>query len=580
MPGRRAVTWSIIAAGSLAWSAYVGRLLVRALHMLQLEGYETARFLRWSIAKRERWARTDHVLSALAGAAIGGMLARPSHREARLFSGPLCLKGNPLTPGPSPSRGEGWGLTGRRVGAILAWAGLGAWLWRGARFGQAKKPLVLTARARRLAAGQALLGVGVAVGPSLGLAIGGGRHRRRASGALLIGLSSASLMTPLIAAGANLLLWPAEESLRRYYLRDAARRLRAYGPTVVAVAGSYGKTSTKEFLGSLLATRWRVLKPPGSYNTPMGLSRVIREQLAPSHELLVAELGDYRPGDIRFLCGLLRPRIGVLTTIGPEHLERFKTLERVVETKAELMEALPPHGIAIVNQDDPLVRALGERAAARGLRVVRYGQDEPGAQVTARDVQTTSDGLAFRVAAKGHGEADFRVGVLGRHNVANVLAATAAALELGMSLADVASAAERIGPVEHRLQPVRGEGGVLVIDDAFNSNPRGAAEALDVLAELDGGRRVLVTPGIVELAEREFDENRKLGRKAAAVCDEVILVGQERAAPILAGLWDAGYPRAKTHVVRDLAEATSRLQGLVGPGDIVLFENDLPDTYE
>ena len=300
---------------------------------------------------------------------------------------------------------------------------------------------------------------------------------------------------PLLTAGANLLLWPVEEAFRRYYLADARKKLRAVGPTVVGVAGSYGKTSTKEITATILGARWRMLKPPGSYNTPMGLSRVLREQLEPSHEVFVAELGDYVPGDIRFLCDLVGPKVGILTTIGPEHLERFKTMERIVQTKEELIDALPPDGVAVVNQDDPLVRAIGDRAAARGLRVVRYGQTEPGAQVRARDVETTRDGLRFTVEADGHGEASFSVGLLGRHNVMNVLAATGAALALGMTLPEIARAARRIEPVEHRLQPIQGAGGVLVIDDTYNSNPRGAAEALAVLGELPGGKKVLVTPG-------------------------------------------------------------------------------------
>lgn len=547
--------------GAVAWGAYVGRLLRRSLHMLQLEAYQTVRFLRWSAAARERWARDDRAILALAGVALGAR----------------------LTPWPPSRVGKGETKTiphshaGTRASGsgLLAWAAIGAYLWRGAVFGQAKKPLVLTARAKRLLAGEAVIGLAVGAGPAAVLALRGAR----ALPALVIGASAASLTTPLVAATANLLLWPIEEAFRRYYLGDARRLLRRYRPTVVGVAGSYGKTSTKEFLAAILATRWSVLKPPGSHNTPMGLSRVIREQLEPRHELFVAELGDYVPGDIRNLCGLLGPRIGVLTTIGPEHLERFGTIERVVQTKQELLDALPADGVAIVNRDDPLVRGLADRARERGLRVVTFGR-QPGADVRADEVRTTREGLAFAVVTEGHGRASFEVGVLGRHNVANVLAATAVALELGMSLEEIAVAARRIAPVEHRLQPIRGEGGVLVIDDTFNANPRGAAEALRVLGELNGGRRVLVTPGMVELAEQEFERNRELGRNAARVCDQVILVGQERARPILAGLRDAGYPEGQTHVVRTLTEATDRLRGLLARGDIVLFENDLPDTYE
>ena len=548
---RRAVPGAAALIGATTWGAYSGRLLLRSLHVLQLEGYQTARFLSWSARHLDRWAPTDLLLAGVGVAAVG-------------VAG-LTTAGRPAA---------------TSVPVLAGWAALGGWLWRRATPEPAKKPLVLTARAKRLLAGEVALALIVGAGPAGVLALRSGAARERALPTLLLGGAAVSLLAPPIAAGANLLLWPVEEAFRRYYLADARRVLLRHGPTVLAVAGSYGKTSTKEFLATILAARYSVLKPPGSFNTPMGLSRVIREQLQPTHEVFVAELGDYVPGDIRFLCDLVSPKIGVLTTIGPEHLERFKTMENVARAKEELVEALPPDGVAVVNQDDPLVRAIGDRGEARGLRVVRYGLREPGAAVRATDVRTTRAGLRFTVAADGNGEAEFEVGVLGRHNVANVLAAAAAALEMGMSLVEIAAAARSIAPVEHRLQPIQGAGGVLVIDDAYNSNPKGAAEALDVLGELEGGKKVLVTPGMIELAEREEAENRAFGRKAADVCDEVILVGPERARPVLAGLREQGFPAERTHVVGSLDEATARLHGMIGPGDVVLFENDLPDQYD
>jgi pimeloyl-ACP methyl ester carboxylesterase len=252
-------------------------------------------------------------------------------------------------------------------------------------------------------------------------------------------------------------------------------------------------------------------------------------------------------------------------------------MERVAASKLELLEALPSGGTAVVNQGDPFGRELGDRVPR--ARVIRYGICGEGAQVRARDVRSTREGLELVIEADGHGEATFNVGVLGRHNVSNLLAATGAALALGMTLPEIAAAAARIEPVEHRLQPIAGAGGVLVIDDAFNSNPLGAAAALEVLAELAARQRILVTPGMVELAEREEDENRTFGRRAAGVCDHVIVVGRERAGPIVAGLREGGLAAERVHVVGSLGEATAKLGSVVGPGDVVLFENDLPDTY-
>jgi UDP-N-acetylmuramoyl-tripeptide--D-alanyl-D-alanine ligase len=153
-------------------------------------------------------------------------------------------------------------------------------------------------------------------------------------------------------------------------------------------------------------------------------------------------------------------------------------------------------------------------------------------------------------------------------------------LECGLSLEEIRAAVATLEPVPHRLQLIRGAGGVTVIDDAFNSNPVGARNALEVLAAFNGGQKILVTPGMIELGEREAEENRQLGTLAAEVCDAVILVGQRQTAPLREGLEAAGYPAKKVTTVKNLAEATSRLQEITRPGDTVLFENDLPDTYD
>ena len=532
---RSSLRLGLLLAGVIGWGWLAARLAGRGLHLLQQEGYLTARYLAWWLRHPLNLASRRSSAGALGGMGCGllAALARP-----------------------------GW-----QPPLVGAWAVLGWWLARSVQFPAARKPLVLTARARRLAVGQALSSA----------AVGLLAARWRGGSGLLVALPLVALGAPLLAAAGNLLLFPVEAALRRYYLRDAAAKLRRLAPTVVAVAGSYGKTSTKEFLATILSERFEVLKPPGSYNTPLGLARVIREQLTPRHEVLVAELGDWVPGDIAFLCKLLAPRVGVLVNIGPEHLERFKTLERIEASKLELLAALPADGIAIVNHDDPRVRRLALQARAE--RVVRFGQAEAGAEVRASDVRTTRDGLEFTVEADGYGSARFNVGVLGRHNVENLLAAVAAALALGLTLDEAARAARRIQPVEHRLQPIAGAGGVLIVDDAFNSNPSGAAAALEVLRELPGGQKILVTPGMVELGALEEEANRSFGSQAAAVCDAVILVGHDRSAPLLDGLRAAGFRMDRVEVVRTLAEATEHLGRLVRAGDVVLFENDLPDTY-
>lgn len=523
LPVKVLLSW-LWAPAALLSALQLWRRSLLLLHMLQLEGYRTGRLVRWlrlhprtALAPPEVWAKLPLVFLP------------------PLLAGPL-------------------------------WLAEGLW-WRArARPYRPKRPLRFTARARRLLVSWGLLAAlsCAAMWTALPLPLA-----RRAL-ATALGVMAGC---PILLIAANLCNWPVEEAVRRRYLRDARRRLEAWGGTVVAITGSYGKTTTKEMLATLLERRYSVCRTPESYNTPMGLCRVVRERLRPQHEVLVVEMGAYGPGEIRQLCRLVRPRIGVITVVGHQHLERFRTPEAIARTKYELVEELPPGGVAVFNQDDPVSRRLADRT--RRVRVVRYGL-APEAEVRAEGVSLGPDGLRFRIAHGGR-SAEVHLRLLGRHNVHNFLAAAAVALELGMGLEEIAAAAERVQPVPHRLQLLPGR--VTVIDDAYNANPQGAREALEVLRCLRGGRRVLVTPGLVELGRLEAEENRRLGRLAAACCDQVVLVGPRRTRPILEGLREGGFPAERIAVVEDLEGARCFLQRFLREGDVVLFENDLPDTY-
>jgi UDP-N-acetylmuramoyl-tripeptide--D-alanyl-D-alanine ligase len=275
----------------------------------------------------------------------------------------------------------------------------------------------------------------------------------------------------------------------------------------------------------------------------------------------------------------VHPTIGILTAIGPQHLERFKTIDNIQATKYELIEALPPSGAAIFNNDDPRCRALADRTAH--VRVMRYGLDTSGQTLDlwAEHLTMGPEGLSFTMADASGRRVDVRTVLLGRHNVLNILGASCAAVAIGLPLEDLAKAIQELPPVPHRLQLLDSGSGVIVIDDSYNSNPIGAMEALEVLGCFTTGQRILVTPGMVELGPFEAQLNEKLGAKAAEVCDYVVLVGVERTKALIAGLQRKNFPPQKIRVVRDLKGATIVLPTIVGAGDTVLFENDLPDLY-
>ncbi len=521
----------------------------RGLHILQLDGYKTGRYLKWIHQHLRNCFETKEIL------VIGGILILtafyPQYNDTWLFP-VLCL----------------------------VWGGFQIYMSTQRKKVEAKKPLVYTARAKRVFGLSICLLVGIAT--TLVLIAKTSPWR--------ISIFLFSEVTVINLTIANLLIYPLERTINGAYLFSAKKRIKTFQPKVIGITGSYGKTSTKYILHQILSEKFNTLMTPDSYNTPMGICKVIRGELTAEHEIFIVEMGAYKRGDIRELCNLASPQIGILTAVGPQHLERFKSIENIAKTKYELIESLPPDGLAVFNCDNEICAGLADKREHDGNPVRRYatepfpvgaGLPRPyteRAELTATNIQHTDEGLTFTIHTSV-GTTEIRTQLLGRHNVSNILAATAVATECGMTLEEIRVAIANVAPVPHRLQLTASEGNVTIIDDSFNANPVGAKAALEVLTEIQGGKKVLVTPGMVELGEREYEENKRLGEHAADVCDLVILVGPRRTTPILDGLKAAQYPNQQIIVALNLEEVKQHLATQVQAGDVVLFENDLPDNY-
>jgi UDP-N-acetylmuramoyl-tripeptide--D-alanyl-D-alanine ligase len=438
----------------------------------------------------------------------------------------------------------------------------------------AKKPLVMTGRAWRILVVATLLSLFGVLLPSAAahLWLGGAPADLIAWAAATAGLF---FWGPLLIPAADALLAPVQAAINRGYLRRARRKLAEIEPTVVGITGSYGKTSTKFAVGTLLGPG--ALVTPGSFNTTMGVCRAINEHLDARYRFFVVEMGARQRGDIAEIGRLVGHRIAVLTAIGTAHLESFGSREAIKRGKLEIVDTLARGGVAVVNSDDATIRTLGDELA--GVDVVRYGLDPAGApDVTATDVEVTREGTRMTIVDRRSGESlSASTRLLGRHSIGHVLAGVAVARAAGADLASLRPRIAALAPVEHRLQLIEAPGGVTVLDDAFNSNPEGAAAALDVLASMPARRRIVITPGMVELGELQHAANEELGRRAAEVADVLIVVARVNRDALCAG---AEGGRARTVAVASLEEATAELAGIVGSGDVVLFENDLPDQYE
>ncbi|HTC60197.1 MAG TPA: UDP-N-acetylmuramoyl-tripeptide--D-alanyl-D-alanine ligase [Solirubrobacteraceae bacterium] len=530
----------------LALGVRLGGRQHRLLHILQLEHYESARLMLWLRRRSELFAFRELApiavlyAAAMALAAIGGS-------------------------------GSGW-VSGGLLLLTTPIAALGVSDWRR----PAVKPLIFTDRAQRLLLAAllpllllALVAISL-VGAELTLA------------GLIVVLVAAFVLlafAPWTLIGANLALRPVQNAINRHYERQARHLLTDWEPLIVGITGSYGKTTTKFCVGAVLETDRPTLVTPDSYNSFLGVIRTINEQLEWRHRAFVVEMGMFRRGDIAELCELVHPKIGVITAIGPMHLERLGSIEQIAAAKGELLDALPEDGHFITNADDPRCLELASRAT---VPVTLFGIDESDAQVLARDIQLADGRTEFNLQLDGPDSPSIPVsaGLLGRHNVSNLLAAAAVGRVLGIEPARISEGLAQVEAPPHRLQSIHNRrAGIVVIDDAYNSNPDGAAAALQVLREHPAKRRLLVTPGMVELGELEAELNLRFGEQAGAVCDIAILVGPLRTEPIREGLAAAGMDSESIHVVRDIAEATTLLGTLTRAGDVVLFENDLPDTY-
>lgn len=383
-----------------------------------------------------------------------------------------------------------------------------------------------------------------------------------------------ALLLPLIVALAGLLALPIERLIFHLYFKDAEKKLLENPRLIrIGITGSYGKTSTKFILAEILSQKYNVLATPASFNTPMGVTRIIRERLTPAHQVFIGEMGARHVGEIKELSNLVHPTIGILTAVGPQHLDTFKTLERIEKTKYELIDALPQDGLAVFLNDDGIVTKLYEKTRKPKMLAGREGAD-----AWASDVSVSPQGSHFTLHLGDWEPFECTTPLLGRHNISNILAACCVAKHLGLNREQIKRGIQQVKPVEHRLQLLKTAGGVTVIDDAFNTNPTSSKEALKVLSSFPG-RRVIVTPGMVELGAEEARYNEEFGQAMADAVDVAVLVGKRHTEPIQKGLKEKGFPAENIHVVGSLDEAIQVVNGILRPGDVVMYENDLPDHY-
>lgn len=376
----------------------------------------------------------------------------------------------------------------------------------------------------------------------------------------------------------NILISPVEIAINKWYYNDAKKKLKQMPDLkIIGITGSYGKTSTKHFLHRILSEKYNTLMTPGSYNTTMGVIRTIREQLKPTHQVFIVEMGAKQIGDIKEICELVNPEIGILTAVGEQHLDTFKNIENVQKTKFELIDALPGNGLAVLNADYDKVL----NREVKNCNTQYYSAKVANTDYFLSEINYNKFGSKFEINSKdGETKGSFETKLMGSYNLSNILASYIVAEHLGIDNSRISYAVKKIAQVEHRLEVKRNTAGITVIDDAFNSNPYGAEMALEVLKNIDGNAKIIVTPGMIELGDKQEFYNKQFGNRMASSCTYAILVGNTNSQSIKAGLVEANFSENSIFMASNFNEAVQHLNTIVKLGDVVLYENDLPDTYE
>ncbi len=366
---------------------------------------------------------------------------------------------------------------------------------------------------------------------------------------------------------------PIEKIVKKYFVSLAKKIIKQMPCVKVGITGSFGKTSSKNVLQAILSEKYYSLMTPASFNTPMGITITIREQLKAIHEVFICEMGADHVGEIDYLSKFIKPKFGVVTSIGPQHLNTFGSLQNIIKEKMCLIENLDIDGVGIINLDNQYIR---DYHINNQCKIVSYGIASSDVDYQAINIVYSPSGSKFDVVINGE-IVCFETKLLGEHNIANILAAICVGLEMDITCAQLVNAVKKIDYIEHRLQ-VKKINGYTFIDNAFNSNPSGSKMSLEVMKMMPN-KRYIITPGMIDLGKEQFYLNKEFGKHMLDRVDFVVLVGINQTKPILEGLNEVGFNPDNIVVCKTVKEAFGFIYQDATIYDTILLENDLPDAF-
>ncbi|MCX8095054.1 MAG: Mur ligase family protein [Caldisericia bacterium] len=381
-------------------------------------------------------------------------------------------------------------------------------------------------------------------------------------------------LSPFILLILNILIYPIESLINEKYFNDAIKIIKEYKPFIIVITGSYGKTSTKYFIYELLKDNFKTQMTPESYNTAMGITKFIRENLKNETEIFVVELAENEKGGFKRLLRLIEPNILVITSIGIQHLEEFGTKEKIFNEFKYLIEYSISSNKCeklILNGDDEFLKNFQNEKISK---ISIYKGNYPFIEI----IEETLYGTKFKTKFLDF-ETFFETKLVGLETIRNLLIAIEVAINFKIDIEKIIKKVKILEPFNHRLNVLK-SGNVIVVDDAYNSNPIGARMAIDLISKYKEGRKIIITPGFIELGKSEYEENKNLGKYLLNKVDYVFLVGGKRIKPIYEGLKEVGFKLENISIFKNFYEANNYLKNFIKPNDIILFENDLPEIYE
>ncbi len=383
------------------------------------------------------------------------------------------------------------------------------------------------------------------------------------------------LLLILIIPIAYYITYPIEQTIKNYYIIKAKKTLQKMPDLIkIGITGSYGKTSCKYMLNTMLSNKYSVCMSPYSFNTPMGLTKVVNNYLEPYNEVLIAEMGATNVNDIKYLCSFIEPKYGILTAVSKQHLSSFKTVENIKKTKYELVECVASkNGFMVFNGENAGSLELYEKATCD--KTFTSLTDEK-ANVYVRNISLSSIGTTFTLFANGESR-ECKTNLVGKHNIEDIIMCVSLALKLGVLLDDIVKSISELHAIPHRLEILR-KGSMTVLDDTFNASIEGSKCALETLS-LFKGRKVIFTPGLIELGSDEKQANIDFGKNIASVCDIAVIINKVNSESLKEGMLAGGMKEESILFTETMKHATVMMKDVLGSDDIVLFENDLPDNY-